>query len=63
MRTAKAQSFSINAPKGGLVIHADGETICTDGHSVEITCLPACIEVFYSPELALRREAEWEGRR
>ncbi len=41
--TDRAARYELEAPAGGLVIHADGETICEDGKRVEIDCLPSRI--------------------
>lgn len=41
MLSARARSFVVDSPGGGLVVHADGETICRDGTRVEIDVLPA----------------------
>lgn len=43
---AKAASISIEAPKGGLAVHADGETICTDGHSIVVECRAAALSAY-----------------
>jgi diacylglycerol kinase (ATP) len=43
MITDKSARFEVDAREGGLVIHADGETICTDGKRVVIECLPSRI--------------------
>lgn len=37
--TDRARSIVVTAPKGGLAVHADGETICKDGHELLIECL------------------------
>lgn len=58
---AKAAHYAIAAPEGGLVVHADGETICTDGRSLEITCIPSALRLIYSEELAARFEGEGPG--
>ncbi len=39
--------FSIEAPEGGLVVHADGETICVDGRSLEVECLAGRIDMIH----------------
>lgn len=52
--TGTAARYSIEAPEGGLVVHADGETICVDGRSLEVECLPAALRLVYSTELAAR---------
>ena len=41
----RAEGFSLKAVKGGMVVHADGETICIDGKQLEISCLPAAINM------------------
>lgn len=41
----RSKSVILSAPKGGLVVHADGETICTDGTFLDITCIPEAIHV------------------
>ena len=41
----KSASFTIDAPKGGLVVHADGETVCVNGYSVRVECLPGQISL------------------
>jgi diacylglycerol kinase family enzyme len=43
IRTDRAPSFSVQAERGGLVCHADGETVCTDGSSLEISCVPSAL--------------------
>ena len=45
IRTARAARYAIAAPNGGLVVHADGETICVDGSSLLVECLPARIRI------------------
>lgn len=49
--TEKAPGFRIVAPKGGLVCHADGETICTDGTELTVECLPAALRICCDPAL------------
>lgn len=58
MMTARASSYSIKAPQGGLVVHADGETITTDGTSLEVECLPAALRIVYDSATAAQRSAE-----
>jgi len=41
IETGRSSRISITAPGGGLVVHADGETICTDGTSLLVECLPS----------------------
>jgi YegS/Rv2252/BmrU family lipid kinase len=43
MKVARSARYAISAPGGGLVVHADGETICTDGKRLDIECLPSRI--------------------
>jgi diacylglycerol kinase (ATP) len=47
MKTARSSRYAISAPEGGLVVHADGETICTDGKSLVIECLASRIAMLY----------------
>jgi len=43
----KAESFKLKALKGGMVVHADGETICTEGKELEINCIPNPIKIIH----------------
>jgi len=43
--TGRAPEFRIKALEGGLVVHADGETICTEGQELLVECLPRRIEI------------------
>jgi len=43
--TARARHLRFFAPDGGLVCHADGETIAIDGDELEVTCVPAALRV------------------
>lgn len=45
IRTAQVPSVRLEAPEGGLVVHADGETICTNGRSLVIECIPGVIDM------------------
>jgi diacylglycerol kinase (ATP) len=45
IRTGRSARYAITAPGGGLVVHADGETICVDGRSLLVECLPAKIRI------------------
>ncbi|MBN1648642.1 MAG: diacylglycerol kinase family lipid kinase [Spirochaetales bacterium] len=38
--TDRTKKMKITAMKGGLTVHADGETVCIDGRSLEISCVP-----------------------
>lgn len=51
MKTARAISYEIDAPNGGLICHADGETVCTDGTHLLIECVPSALRVFTKPGL------------
>ncbi len=41
----RSATYQISAPHGGLVVHADGETICTDGYSLLVECLASQIQM------------------
>ena len=43
--TDLAPSYSIRALKGGMAVHADGETICISGYSLVVTCHPGAIHL------------------
>ena len=43
--TMKAPSYTLEALQGGLVVHADGETICIDGKHLEIQCIPHALNI------------------
>jgi len=45
IETGRSSRFSIAALRGSLVVHADGETICTDGKSLLVECLPSRLNV------------------
>jgi diacylglycerol kinase (ATP) len=45
LETGRSSRIAIAAPGGGLVVHADGETICTDGRSLLVECLPSRIRI------------------
>jgi YegS/Rv2252/BmrU family lipid kinase len=44
--TGRSSRYEITALEGGLVVHADGETICVDGRSLVIECLPSALSIF-----------------
>jgi YegS/Rv2252/BmrU family lipid kinase len=50
IETGRSSRISIAAPGGGLVVHADGETICTDGRSLLVECLASRIRIVCKPE-------------
>lgn len=43
IRIDRASSFAVRAKRGGLVCHADGETVCTDGTDLEVSCVPSAL--------------------
>jgi len=43
--TAKAPRYEIVASEGGLVVHADGETICVNGTSIVVECIPEALRI------------------
>jgi len=43
--TGRVRKLDVTALDGGLVIHADGETICTSGVRVQVECLARQLEV------------------
>ena len=48
--TGRTPKIVLEALEGALVVHADGEIICTEGKSLRIECLPRQIEVHCPPE-------------
>jgi diacylglycerol kinase (ATP) len=47
---ARSSRIAISAPGGGLVVHADGETICVDGTSILVECVPSRIRIVCGAE-------------
>ncbi|MDZ7794818.1 MAG: diacylglycerol kinase family protein [Spirochaetia bacterium] len=43
--TDRAKTFEIESDKGGLVCHADGETVCTDGKKLQVECIPHALQM------------------
>ncbi len=43
--TARTSLVTVDALDGSLAVHADGETICTDGRAIEVECLPRRLRV------------------
>jgi YegS/Rv2252/BmrU family lipid kinase len=43
--TARSARVAVEALAGTLAVHADGETICTAGASIEVECLPRRLDV------------------
>jgi hypothetical protein len=39
----KGVSFLLKAPQGGLVCHADGETVCIDGKELGVDVHPGAL--------------------
>jgi YegS/Rv2252/BmrU family lipid kinase len=54
IKTCRSSRYAIAAPKGGLVVHADGETICTNGFSLLVECLPSRVRMICNLEGAQR---------
>jgi diacylglycerol kinase (ATP) len=52
VETGRSSRFAITAERG-LVVHADGETICVDGSSISVECLPARIRILCRAEAPL----------
>lgn len=50
MKTCRSSRYAIEAPGGGLVVHADGETICTNGSSLDIECLASRVRILCDGE-------------
>lgn len=46
----KAEAFTIKALKGTLAVHADGETICTEGKELKLTCKKDAIQIICKKE-------------
>lgn len=51
VRFGRGSRIGIEAPGGGLVVHADGETICVNGSSLQIECLPSRVRMICAPGL------------
>jgi diacylglycerol kinase (ATP) len=45
IRMGRSARYAISAPRGGLVVHADGETICVNGSSLVVECLGSRLRV------------------
>jgi diacylglycerol kinase (ATP) len=43
IRIDRSPAFAVRAECGGLVCHADGETVCVDGSSLDISCVPSAL--------------------
>lgn len=44
-KTALISSITLKALKGGMAVHADGETICENGKLLGINCLPNALNI------------------
>jgi diacylglycerol kinase (ATP) len=45
IRTGRSAGYSITTKRGGLVVHADGETICTNGEWLRVECLGSRVRI------------------
>jgi diacylglycerol kinase (ATP) len=45
IKTGRSTRYAIHSPRGGLVVHADGETICTNGESLKVECRHSRIRI------------------
>lgn len=41
----RASSIVLTAAEGGMVVHADGETICLEGKSLTVNCIPGALRL------------------
>jgi len=41
----QATTYGLKALKGGMIVHADGETICTDGKELTVECVPGPLRI------------------
>ena len=46
VKMAKARSVVVEASKGSLAVHADGETICESGLRIEVECVAGALRAF-----------------
>lgn len=46
----QSSTFSLKALNGGMIVHADGETICVEGKQLEIKCIPSPIRIICHPK-------------
>ncbi|MGL1893211.1 MAG: diacylglycerol kinase family lipid kinase [Spirochaetaceae bacterium] len=44
----RAKSYNIKALNGNLIVHADGETICTTGKELKIDCIPEALRIIHN---------------
>jgi diacylglycerol kinase (ATP) len=45
----RTQAITLTALEGDLVVHSDGETVCTRGRSLRVECIPRAVEVLCEP--------------
>ncbi len=43
---ARSLEYNVEAVKGSLICHADGETICTNGKNLRIKCIPNALRIY-----------------
>jgi YegS/Rv2252/BmrU family lipid kinase len=48
--SGRSTSFDLTAVEGPLLVHADGETICTEGKRLSVECVPKALEVVTAVE-------------
>ena len=41
----RSTRFHVEAPEGGLAVHADGETICRNGSALTVECFPSALRL------------------
>ncbi len=57
IETDRVPRFHVDAPRGGLVCHVDGETICTDGKSLEVECVESALRMIRCSEPRLYHDS------
>lgn len=57
IKTMSGARVRISAPGGGLIVHADGETVCVDGRLLDIECLPGALTIVCEPGRVARAKA------
>lgn len=61
IKTLRGKKINITAPGGGLIVHADGETICINGYSLAVECIPSALEIVCDPGRVLRMHRAKQG--
>lgn len=61
IKTMSGARVRISAPGGGLIVHADGETVCVDGRLLDIECLPGALTMICDPGRVARVSAAKDG--